>query len=306
MRTCALGPCSSLARTGEIALPWGPEGTAIPLVSAEDVARVAAAVLTGPVLKSGTVVRLMAGAITNKEIADAFGEILGRPVQYVEVSDDQWASTASALGVNAVAVEHLTHLWRYLRTRPPENRPLSHQRRVRRLHQPATTVSPAVPATAQKSVRRCGGANERVGELVRLIAGRNVFPCVDPDRRRLILVVLTASFQVELPKIETDSLPKLLLRELAVHPVSFRLIHVYYQRLRPRDLTARLISRTSPARPHGRGDGLRRFRLWVVAHTCELSHLRAGQHLDGLFKNVTTRHGVVHAPHEMQWAIPIG
>ena len=66
----------SLARAGVIALPWGPETTAIPMVGAEDVARVAAAVLTGPALSSGTVVRLMAGAVTNKEIADAFSDIL--------------------------------------------------------------------------------------------------------------------------------------------------------------------------------------------------------------------------------------
>jgi uncharacterized protein YbjT (DUF2867 family) len=123
LRTWAL---LSLARAGVIELPWGSEGTAIPMVGAEDVALVAAAVLTGPVLPSGTVVRLMAGAATNKEIAEAFGEILGRPVQYVEVSDDQWASAASALGVNAVAVEHLTHLWRYLRTRPPEYQAFYH------------------------------------------------------------------------------------------------------------------------------------------------------------------------------------
>src|ERR1700739_2175205 len=68
----------------------------------------------------------MAGAVTNKEIAEAIGEILGRPVQYIEVSDDQWAGAASALGVNAVAVEHLTHLWRYLRTRAPEHQAFYH------------------------------------------------------------------------------------------------------------------------------------------------------------------------------------
>jgi uncharacterized protein YbjT (DUF2867 family) len=123
LRTWAL---LSLARSGVIELPWGPEGTAIPMVAAEDVARVAAAVLTGPVLPSGKVIRLMAGAVTNKEIAEAFGEILGRPVRYVPVSDDQWASAVSALGVNAVAVEHLTHLWRYLRTRPPEQQAFYH------------------------------------------------------------------------------------------------------------------------------------------------------------------------------------
>jgi uncharacterized protein YbjT (DUF2867 family) len=123
LRTWAL---LSLARAGVIALPWGPEATAIPMVGAEDVARVAAAVLTGPTLSSGTVVRLMAGAVTNKEIAEAFSDVLGRPMQYVEVNDDQWASAASAVGVNAIAVEHLTHLWRYLRTRPPEYQAFYH------------------------------------------------------------------------------------------------------------------------------------------------------------------------------------
>jgi uncharacterized protein YbjT (DUF2867 family) len=117
---------SSLTQAGVVALPWGPESIAIPMVGAEDVARVAAAVLTGPVMPSGTVVRLMAGGVTNKEIAEAFGDILGESVGYVEVTDDQWASVASAGGVNAVAVEHLTHLWRYLRNRPPEYQAFYH------------------------------------------------------------------------------------------------------------------------------------------------------------------------------------
>ena len=117
LRTWAL---LSLVRDGVIALPWGSEATEIPMVGAEDVARVAAAVLLGPVLPSGTVLRLMAGGVTNKEVAEAFGEILGRPVQYVEVTDDQWAGPALALGVDAIAVEHLTHLWRFLRTSSPE------------------------------------------------------------------------------------------------------------------------------------------------------------------------------------------
>ena len=123
LRTWAL---SSLTRAGVVALPWGPESTAIPMVGAEDVARVATAVLTGPAMPSGTVVRLMAGGITNNEIADAFGQIQGRSVGYVEISDKQWASAASAAGVNAVAVEHLTHLWRYLRTLPPEYQAFYH------------------------------------------------------------------------------------------------------------------------------------------------------------------------------------
>jgi nucleoside-diphosphate-sugar epimerase len=95
-------------------------------VSARDVARVAAAVLTGPGLSSGTVIRLMAGGLTNKEIADAFGQLLGRSVSYVEISDKEWADAASAIGVNDVAVEHLTHLWRFLRSLPPEYQAFYH------------------------------------------------------------------------------------------------------------------------------------------------------------------------------------
>jgi uncharacterized protein YbjT (DUF2867 family) len=117
---------ASLTHAGAIALPWGPEATAIPMVGAQDVARVAAAVLTRPMLPSGTVIRLMAGAVTNKDIADAFSQILGRSVDYVEISEKQWASAALDAGVNAVAVEHLTHLWRYLRTLPPEYQALYH------------------------------------------------------------------------------------------------------------------------------------------------------------------------------------
>jgi hypothetical protein len=45
---------------------------------------------------------------------------VGRPVPYLEISDEQWASAATEAGINAAAVEHLSHLWRFLRTRPPE------------------------------------------------------------------------------------------------------------------------------------------------------------------------------------------
>jgi len=47
--------------------------------------------------------RWLAGAVTTKETA-----------------------AASAVGVNAIAIEHLTHLWRYLRTRPPESQAVYH------------------------------------------------------------------------------------------------------------------------------------------------------------------------------------
>src|SRR5262245_8428887 len=44
----------SLPAQGAIRLPWGSEKTVLPLVAAEDVARVAAGLLTGPALQAGT------------------------------------------------------------------------------------------------------------------------------------------------------------------------------------------------------------------------------------------------------------
>jgi hypothetical protein len=64
--------------------------------------------------------------------------------------------------------------------------------------------------------------------------------------------------------------------------------------------------RTSPPHPHGCGDGLWRFGLRVVTHTCKLGHRRVRQDLDGLFKDVAARHWVVRPPHEIQRTIPIG
>jgi hypothetical protein len=56
----------------------------------------------------------------------AFSEVLGKPIQYREITDDQWVQNVSGAGLNNAALEHLTDLWRYLRTRSPEFR-ASHQ-----------------------------------------------------------------------------------------------------------------------------------------------------------------------------------
>jgi uncharacterized protein YbjT (DUF2867 family) len=105
----------SLAKAGVVALPWGPASTSIPMVSAEDVARVAVAALTGPPWPNGTILPLIGDIVTNQEIAQAFSEVLDRPVPYVELSDEQWLDSIGGAGINEVAIEHLLHLWRYLR-----------------------------------------------------------------------------------------------------------------------------------------------------------------------------------------------
>jgi uncharacterized protein YbjT (DUF2867 family) len=107
----------SLSVAGVIALPWGPESTAIPMVAAEDVARVACGVLTGPPVPNGTVLPLVGTVMTIREIIDAFNDVLERPVDYLELTDEQWVEAVSRAKINATALEHLTHLWPHLRTR---------------------------------------------------------------------------------------------------------------------------------------------------------------------------------------------
>jgi uncharacterized protein YbjT (DUF2867 family) len=110
----------SLARAGAILLPWGPESTAIPMISAEDVSRIAVGVLLGPTLPKNIVLPLIGDVVTIREMAGAFGDALGKPVHYREISDEQWAQNVAGAGINPAAMAHLTHLWRYVRTRSPE------------------------------------------------------------------------------------------------------------------------------------------------------------------------------------------
>jgi uncharacterized protein YbjT (DUF2867 family) len=106
---------ASLATQGPIRLPWGNDNTSVPLVSAEDVARVAAGLLTSPTVPSGSAYQLVGAVLTLREILAAFSRVLNRDVRYEAISDDEWRNNALARGINAHAVEHLSHLWRAIR-----------------------------------------------------------------------------------------------------------------------------------------------------------------------------------------------
>jgi uncharacterized protein YbjT (DUF2867 family) len=106
----------SLATQGTVRLPWGSESSTVPLVSAEDVARVATGLLTGPAVPAGAAYPLVGAVLTVRDIIATFGRVLGREVRYEEISDEEWRRDALARGINRHAVEHLSHLWRALRT----------------------------------------------------------------------------------------------------------------------------------------------------------------------------------------------
>jgi uncharacterized protein YbjT (DUF2867 family) len=107
---------SSLAAREAIRLPFGDDGTAIPLVSAEDVARVAVGVLTSPTVPISASYRVIGAALTLREIIATFGKVLGRDVRYEAISDEDWRRGALGRGLNPHAVEHLSQLWRFFRT----------------------------------------------------------------------------------------------------------------------------------------------------------------------------------------------
>jgi uncharacterized protein YbjT (DUF2867 family) len=105
----------SLPAQGAIRLPWGNESTVLPLVAAEDVARIAVGLLTGPQPTAGSFHRLIGTTISLKEIIATFARVMGRHVHYEEISDEAWRRDVASRGFNPHAIEHLSSLWRAIR-----------------------------------------------------------------------------------------------------------------------------------------------------------------------------------------------
>jgi uncharacterized protein YbjT (DUF2867 family) len=107
---------ATIARDGTIFLPWGSEDTVVPLVSAEDVARVAAGALTNPLVTPGSSYSAIGDVLSLRDIVATFERVLGRKVRYQEIPDEVWADAARSRGFNEHSVEHLTKLWQSIRT----------------------------------------------------------------------------------------------------------------------------------------------------------------------------------------------
>ena len=104
----------SVAEQNTAFLPWGEDKTVIPLAGAEDVARVAAALLANPGLPSQSAYPLISATPTVREMIEALGRAIGRPIRYVAISDEQWANAVQER-LNPHALDHLTHLWQSFR-----------------------------------------------------------------------------------------------------------------------------------------------------------------------------------------------
>ncbi len=105
----------SVAEQNAAFLPWGDGDAIIPLAGAEDVARVAATLLTGSQPPAQTVYPLVSEAPTVREIIETLGRALGRPIRYVPITDEQWADAVKDR-LKPHALDHLSHLWQYFRT----------------------------------------------------------------------------------------------------------------------------------------------------------------------------------------------
>jgi len=106
----------SVADQNTVFLPWGRGDAVIPLVGAEDVARVATALLTGTAAGRQNAYDLIGETPLVSEIVNTLGRVLKRPIRYIEITDEQWAQAVAGRMKNPHALDHLGHLWRFFRT----------------------------------------------------------------------------------------------------------------------------------------------------------------------------------------------
>jgi uncharacterized protein YbjT (DUF2867 family) len=104
----------NVAQQNAVLLPWGSEKTVIPLVGAEDVSRVAATLLASPGRPAQSTYALVSATPTVADIVETLGRALGRSVQYIAITDEQWVDAVKER-LNPHALDHLMHLWQYFR-----------------------------------------------------------------------------------------------------------------------------------------------------------------------------------------------
>jgi uncharacterized protein YbjT (DUF2867 family) len=104
----------SVAEQSTAFLPWGEDTTVIPLVGAEDVSRVAVALLANPGAPSQSVYALVSATPTVRAMIETLARVIGRPIRYVAITHEQWANAVKER-INPHALDHLTHLWQYFR-----------------------------------------------------------------------------------------------------------------------------------------------------------------------------------------------
>ena len=104
----------SVANKDAMFLPLGGGDAVIPMVAAKDVAGAAAALLEQPT-RSENRYDLAAAIRTVNEIAHTLADVLGRPIRYIAVSDEDW-KLAARDWLDPFTLDHLSHLLHFLGT----------------------------------------------------------------------------------------------------------------------------------------------------------------------------------------------
>lgn len=117
---------SGLSSEGSVRLPFGSEGTVVPLVSAEDVARVAVGLLTQS-SQTGSAYPVIGSVLPLHEIVASVGRVFGQDLGYKEMTDEEWRREARVRGLNAHAIEHLSQLWNFFRVGGPRADAVAYQ-----------------------------------------------------------------------------------------------------------------------------------------------------------------------------------
>jgi uncharacterized protein YbjT (DUF2867 family) len=140
---------TSVAEQDSIFLPWGNGDAVFPLVAAEDVAHVAAALLGGSGVRSERAYDLVGETPTAHGIASTLSAVLKRPIRYVEITDEQWSQALTGR-INSHALDHLSHLWRFFRTMGSPN--------VFQVSNAISTLTGAAPQSLEQFFRINGEA----------------------------------------------------------------------------------------------------------------------------------------------------
>ncbi len=107
-----LGYWPAIVNEGVYRVPYAPE-TRISLVDLEDVAQVAAIVLT-EARHQGAIYELCGPeALTQHEVAQVLAQVLGRDVRAEALPRDEWERNARQAGLSEYAVNTLKHMFEY-------------------------------------------------------------------------------------------------------------------------------------------------------------------------------------------------
>jgi uncharacterized protein YbjT (DUF2867 family) len=105
-----------IQENSEIRAPFGSGDGKVPLIAAQDVARLALVVLLNPDPFIGKTPQLFTANFNLNELAQQLTMLLGRTIRYREISTEEWITESIERegGTNQEGREHLIKLWKQL------------------------------------------------------------------------------------------------------------------------------------------------------------------------------------------------